>query len=380
MDRHPGRFPFAIMNSRFYPVFGGLPLNPMLLILLSAFVLSLGLTPLFRRIALRTQFMDSPQGQLKKHTAPVPYLGGLAMYFAFLLTIQGVLNLAPPADASKLSALLIGGTVVCLLGLVDDLFSLSPGTKFLVQIAAALLLIGFGVQLSFTATAWVAWGLTVLWVVGVTNAINLVDIMDGLAGGLVAIASLGFLFVSLSGEHAYVNVAAAALAGSVLGFLPYNFQPARIYMGDSGALFLGFILAGIAMGQSYTEIHPVSLYAPILILGVPIYDTLLVMALRTLKGRSMFRGSNDHLALRLRALGWNVKPIVITLWSVGALLSTAAFFLVRMSFKRALVFTLALFALTLAFTFLVSQVPVDEGPARIVAEKPSPGKKTKRKS
>ncbi len=341
-------------------------------IFLSAFVLSLGLTPLFRKIALRTQFMDTPAGQLKKHTAPVPYMGGLAMYFAFMLTIQGVLNLAPPPDAAKLSALLIGGTVVCLLGLVDDLFSLSPGTKFLVQIAGAALLIAFGVQLSFTATVWVAWGLTILWVVGVTNAINLVDIMDGLAGGLVTLAALGFLFVSLSGEHAYVNVAAAALAGSALGFLPYNFQPARIYMGDSGALFLGFILAGIAMGQSYTEIHPVSLYAPILILGIPIYDTLLVMALRTLKGRSMFRGSNDHLALRLRALGWNVKPIVLTLWSVGAMLSVAAFFLVRISFKQALIFTMALFAVTVMFTFLISQIRVDERYARVFSGN-SPG-------
>jgi UDP-GlcNAc:undecaprenyl-phosphate GlcNAc-1-phosphate transferase len=355
------------------------PLNATVATFLSALVLSLGLTPLFRKIALRTQFMDTPQGQLKKHTAPVPYLGGLAIYFSFLLTLQGVLNLAPPPDAAKLSALLIGGTVVCLLGLVDDLFSLSPGTKFLVQAAAAALLIAFGVQLSFTAVTWAAWGLTALWVVGVTNALNLVDIMDGLAGGLAAVAALGFLFVSLSGEHAYVDVAAAALAGSVLGFLPYNVQPARIYMGDSGALFLGFILAGIAMGQSYTEIHPVSLYAPILILGIPIYDTLLVMALRTLKGRSMFQGSNDHLALRLRALGWNVKPIVMTLWTAGALLSAAAFFLVRMSFKRALVFTMALFAVTVAVTFLIAQVRVDGTPSRGFADR-LPGTRRRRRA
>ena len=354
-------------------------LNPTGLTFLAAFGLSLGLTPLFRKIAIRTQFVDSPTGQLKKHTAPVPYLGGLAIYFAFLLTIQGVLNLAPPPDAAKLSALLIGGTVVCLLGLVDDLFSLSPAVKFTVQMAAAVLLIAFGVQLSFTATVWVAWALTILWVVGITNAINLVDIMDGLAGGTAAVAALGFLLVPLTGEHTYVNVAAAALAGAALGFLPFNVQPARIYMGDSGALFLGFILAGIAMGQSYTEIQPVSLYAPILILGIPIFDTLLVMVLRILKGRSMFRGSNDHLALRLRALGWNVKPIVFTLWSVSALLSAAAWFLVRLSFKQALVFIMVLFAVTLMFTFLISQVRVDDGNTRDYSETPSGLKRPRRR-
>ena len=281
-----------------------IPLDTHWIIFFVTFALGLGLTPLFRKIALRSQLLDTPSGQLKKHTAPVPYLGGLAIYFAFLLGVLGALVLAPPPDASRVLALLAGGTVVALMGLFDDLFALSPAVKFLFQFLAAGLLILFGMRLEFLPSHPI-WGcvLTVFWVVAVTNAVNLIDIMDGLAGGVAVIACLGFTLVPFLGTESYVPVTAAALGGSVLGFLPYNYQPARIYMGDSGALFLGFLLAGIAMGHGYTQVNVVALCAPLLILGIPLYDTGLVMMLRFIKGRSMFRGSNDHLALRLRKSG-----------------------------------------------------------------------------
>jgi len=196
-------------------------------------------------------------------------------------------------------------------------------------------------------------------VVGVTNALNLIDIMDGLAGGVAVIACLGFAAVPFLGTESYVPLAAAALGGSVLGFLPYNFQPARIYMGDSGALFLGFLLAGTALGHGYTQVNVVALAAPLLILGVPLYDTALVMVLRTLKGKSMFRGSNDHLALRLRALGLTVKQTVLALWGASALLALGAGYLVRLSEKRAAVFIFALFAAVLLFTVFISGVEME---------------------
>jgi UDP-GlcNAc:undecaprenyl-phosphate/decaprenyl-phosphate GlcNAc-1-phosphate transferase len=318
------------------------------------------LTPLFRKIALRTHFMDTPTGQLKKHTAPVPYMGGLALYFSFLLSVLAVVILVPPPDSSKLLALLAGGTVVALLGLVDDLFALGPGLKFVVQLAAAALLYFFGVRLEFMPTHPVLGFLvTVFWVTLATNALNLVDIMDGLAAGLALTACLGFVLVPFVGDQSYVPLAAAGLGGALLGFLPYNIQPARIYMGDSGALFLGFILAGMAMGHGYSKVNVVALSAPLLILGVPLYDTLLVMALRMLKGKSMFRGSNDHLALRLRALGLSVHAVVGLLWSASLLLSAFAWFLVRASDKRAILAILALFAVTLAFTLFVAQIAME---------------------
>jgi UDP-GlcNAc:undecaprenyl-phosphate GlcNAc-1-phosphate transferase len=322
--------------------------------------MALGLTPLFRKIALRTQFVDTPTGQLKKHTAPVPYLGGLALYFAFLFSVLGVVILAPPPDSSKLLALLAGGTVVALLGLVDDLFTLGPYLKFAVQIVAAVLLYFFGVRLEFLPYHPILqFLLTVFWVTLATNALNLVDIMDGLSGGLALVACAGFVLVPLSGDQAYVPLAAAALGGAVIGFLPYNVQPARIYMGDSGALFLGFILAGLAMGHGYSQVNVVGLCAPLLILGIPLYDTGLVMVLRTLKGKSMFRGSNDHLALRLRALGLSVRAVAGVLWLVGVSLTVFAWYLVRAGDKKALLSVLGLFALVMVATVLVAQVPME---------------------
>jgi UDP-GlcNAc:undecaprenyl-phosphate/decaprenyl-phosphate GlcNAc-1-phosphate transferase len=309
--------------------------------------------------------MDTPMGQLKKHTAPVPYLGGLAIYFSFLMAILGALILSPPPETYRVLALLVGGTVIALMGLWDDLFSLSPAWKFFFEIIAAGLLIFFGVKLEFLPNHPVLGCLlTILWVVAVTNAVNLIDIMDGLAGGIAVTACLAFVLVPFLGSQSYVPLVAAALGGSVLGFLPYNYQPARIYMGDSGALFLGFILAGVAMGHGYSQVNIIALCAPLFILGVPLYDTALVMVLRFMKGRSMFRGSNDHLALRLRSLGLTVKQTVNLLWMLSVLLAVCAGFMVRISEKRALVFMLFFFLAVVVFTVFISSIQVDEGRAK----------------
>ena len=166
---------------------------------------------------------------------------------------------------------------MAIMGFVDDLFSLSAATKFLVQILAAGLLIFFGMKLEFMPShPIVGVVLTILWIVAVTNAVNIIDIMDGLAGGVALVACLAFVLVPYLGAQSYVPLTAAALGGSLLGFLPYNYQPARIYMGDSGALFLGFVLAGSAMGHGYSQVNVLGLCAPLLILGVPLYDMALV--------------------------------------------------------------------------------------------------------
>ncbi len=364
-------------------------MNAYWIIFAVTFALSLGLTPLFRKIALHSHFMDTPSGQLKKHTAPIPYMGGLAIYFTFLIGLLSALVLTPTPDSGKILALLVGGTIVAILGLTDDLFSLSPAVKFFFQILAASLLIVFGVKLEFLPSHPILGSfLTIFWVVAVTNAVNLIDIMDGLAGGVSVIACLGFVLVPFLGEQSYVPLTAAALGGSVMGFLPYNYQPAKIYMGDSGALFLGYVLAGIALGHGYTQVNVVALCAPLFILGIPLYDTALVMVLRFLKGRSMFRGSNDHLALRLRVLGMTVPQVVLTLWALSISLGVFAFFLARLSEKRALVLILFLFLMAMLFTIFISSIPVDEGthkiresPFRVLlnsTKKSSPSRKKKK--
>ncbi len=327
-------------------------------------------------------------GQLKKHTAPVPYMGGLAIYFSFLMGILGALVLAPPPDSQRILALLVGGTIMAIMGFVDDLFSLSAATKFLVQILAAGLLIFFGMKLEFMPShPVVGIVLTLLWIVAVTNAVNIIDIMDGLASGVALIACLAFVLVPYLGAQSYVPLTAAALGGSLLGFLPYNYQPARIYMGDSGALFLGFVLAGSAMGHGYSQVNVLGLCAPVLILGVPLYDMALVMMLRFFKGRSMFRGSNDHLALRLRKVGLTVKQTVSFLWGLSVLLALGAYFLVRLlTLKQALVLLLFSFLGVMPFTIFVSMIRMDEGFERIKENPfkiflgPAPPKKPSRKA
>jgi UDP-GlcNAc:undecaprenyl-phosphate GlcNAc-1-phosphate transferase len=256
---------------------------------------------------------------------------------------------------------LAGGTVLALMGLWDDLFSLGPGFKFLVQILAGGLLVLFGVRLEFMPSHPVLGVmLTIFWVVAVTNAINLVDIMDGLAASVSVVACLGFIVVSLPGEKAYVDIGAAVLGGALMGFLPYNWRPAKIYLGDTGSLLAGFVLSGVAMGHGYTEVNTVALCAPLLILGIPLYDTMLVSVLRILKKRSPFLGSNDHLALRLHKLGLSAPTTAILLSSVGALLSLSAWWLVRMSEKRAALFLLAISIVGMVVTLFVSQIQMDQ--------------------
>jgi len=175
-------------------------------------------------------------------------------------------------------------------------------------------------------------GLSVVWIVGVTNAFNLTDIMDGLASGVAAAAALAFLFISLPTEEIYVNFTAAALAGAVLGFFPYNISKnSRIFMGDCGSLLLGFVASVLAMGTSYSGQTELSVFSPLLILALPIYDTFLVFYLRIRKGISPFLGSKDHYPLRLEALGWSRKQILTFTIITTSMLGFGAFLTTRSS-------------------------------------------------
>lgn len=290
----------------------------------SALILGYLLTPLARKIALRFNLMDRPRVPVKVHREPTPYLGGAAVYLAFLIPVV-IIGFFTSNLSQRMVGILFGGTIIMALGLADDLKGLPVSTRFLVQILAASVLILFGIRLEFIGNPYVALALTIIWVVGITNAFNLIDIMDGLSAGIAFIAASAFLFISLPTQQTFVILASAALAGSALGFLRYNFAPARIFMGDTGSLFLGFTLGALSIGTSYTAQNPIALLSPILILGIPIYDTLLVMALRTKRKRSIFRGSPDHLALRLEALGIDRKYVVLILYLMSIVLAQAAF-------------------------------------------------------
>jgi len=271
-----------------------------------AFMLSVYGVPLARRAALKYGMVDSPDGRLKHQRKPVPYLGGLAIYLAFLVSLAFTFEFR-----QDVLGIVLAGTLVMMLGLIDDFGVLSPGTKLAGQFLAVFVLIKSGVMIEMVALpAWLNIALTALWMIGIINAFNLLDIMDGLSAGVGLICAGFLLVVAVLKGDTTIAFMLAALAGSLLGFLRYNFHPATIYMGDAGALFVGLMLGALAMIGQYTAGHHISLLSPVLILGVPIFDTLFVMYVRYRRGLPMFLGSPDHVALRLRQWGLTVSQVV----------------------------------------------------------------------
>jgi UDP-GlcNAc:undecaprenyl-phosphate GlcNAc-1-phosphate transferase len=287
--------------------------------------------------------MDRPDGKLKVQREPVPYLGGLAIYLAFLIGISLACEFSP-----QILALLLAGTIVLMLGLIDDFGVLSPGAKLFGQLIASYVLIRAGIRIDLQFLPWwVDYPLTVLWLVGITNAINLSDIMDGLAGGISFCAAATLFTVHLLNGDLETAFLAAVLAGSILGFLRFNLHPARIYLGDSGSLFLGLMIASLAMIGRYTEVSTVGALAPVFILGVPIFDTLFVMYVRFRRGIPVFLGSKDHFPLRLRKWRLSVPQTVHVSWGAAALLGGLGILLMHLPTPGALALSAGVGALCL---------------------------------
>ena len=282
-----------------------------------ALVISLYTTPLMRAAALRFGIVDRPDGRLKNQAQAVPYLGGLAIYLSFLLALTATRRF----DEIEVLGMLLSGAIVVILGLVDDLGVLTPGIKLAGQVVAVLALINASVYIKLGfLTPWLAIVLSFFWLLGTTNAFNLIDIMDGLAAGVAAVL---FLIAAVNGRQTYA-VLLAALCGALCGFLRYNIEPARIYMGDTGSMFVGMMLGALAMNNSYTRRNLVASVAPIVVLGVPIFDTLFVMYVRYRRGLPVFLGSPDHFALRLRKWRLSTRQTVLVSWAATVLLGGLA--------------------------------------------------------
>jgi UDP-GlcNAc:undecaprenyl-phosphate GlcNAc-1-phosphate transferase len=281
---------------------------------LAALALALYFTPILREAARNFGIVDQPDGRLKTHEKPVAYLGGLAVYLAFLIA----LGLMPNPFSQKTLGLLLGGSVVLLIGFIDDLKALSPLVKFLGQLLAAFVLIKADIRIQISVLPpFAADLLTVLWVVAVTNAFNIIDVMDGLCAGVGAVCfALLFVMAILNGvtgqqESASIALFIACFAGALTGFLRSNFRPASIYLGDAGSMLIGFFAGSIAMILSYADRNPLALTAPLFLLGIPLFDLALVVVIRLANGKSPFRGSPDHFAVRLRRHGVPVAKVAI---------------------------------------------------------------------
>jgi len=300
-----------------------------------ALLLATLLTPLAMRVATRLGVIDRPDKGLKRHRAPTPYLGGAAIFLAAMITVVGAKFLESGSPRGVVG-MLAGATVVFLLGLYDDFSPLSPKLKLVFQAAAAAIPIYFGVHIKFIANPLGAVGLTLFWLVGVTNAFNLLDIKDGLCGGVAVVAAGWFWFIAEQNGRMNDALTAAALMGAGLGFLRYNAPPARVFMGDAGSLFLGFILASVAIGQGYSMNANLGVIAPLLILGVPIFETLFVMAVRWQQHKPVLMGSPDHIVLRLIRMGRTPERAVGLLVATGAVLGALAWAVSSVNWERAL--------------------------------------------
>ncbi len=290
-------------------------------ILVVGFAASLGLTPLSRVIALRLGVVDHPN-QRKIHKDNKPMMGGLAIYVGFALAL---ILLSPPQYLIEFGALLCGSAFLALVGLVDDRYTLGIKSKMLAEIIATLVLIAAGIHIQMFNNPLIDDPLTLFWVVALTNAVNFLDNMDGLAAGLSAIAGGFFTLIAFTQGLSLVSSLAAALTGSAVGFLIYNFSPASSFMGDMGALVLGFLLAILGIKLKFTSPPDVTWMVPLLVLALPLFDITLVVITRILEGRSPGQAGKDHTSHRLMSLGLSDRWTLLVLYGGCIFFGTLGF-------------------------------------------------------
>ena len=304
-----------------------------------AFMIALGMaliiTPGVIAFARRTGALDKPDAR-KVHVRPIPRIGGIGIYAAFMVSILVQLLFVDltPEFMMSLIGLMVGGTIVVAIGIIDDYCDLPAKVKLLGQIvAAAVLVIAFDVRIDFITDPfgdyfyleYLAVPATIFWIVGLTNTVNLIDGLDGLAAGVATIASVTICLVALQQGYALVAVLTAALAGAAIGFLFYNFNPAKIFMGDTGSMFLGFMLAGISIIGAVKSAATIALIVPILALGLPIMDTTFAIVRRYRGGVPIFKPDKGH------DLGFTQRQAVLLMYIISALLGLSAVALTEVS-------------------------------------------------
>ena len=285
------------------------------------------LTPSIKRLSVRLGAIDTPDSR-KVHTGSVPRMGGLAIYVGFVIAVFCSMHVT-----REVTGLLIGGSLIVLLGVLDDIYQLPARVKLLGQIAAASVLVLFDIRIEWLTYPGsggyfymdqLSIPVTILWVVGMTNALNLIDGLDGLAAGVAFIASVTVIIVAVQNGFYPVAVLTAALAGSIFGFMRYNFNPASIFMGDTGSMFLGYMLAAISVLGVVKSAATIALLVPAIALGLPIMDTGFAILRRYSNGKPIFKPDKGHLHHRLLAAGFSQKQAVLLMYLISSALGASA--------------------------------------------------------
>ncbi len=316
-----------------------------------AFLFAVILTPVVKRLAFRVGAVDVPTDERRMHRRPIPRMGGLAIFLGFLLSTILFAELTTPVRG-----MLLGAVIIVVLGIFDDIYNLSAKFKFVVQIIAALVAVLSGNVIATLSNpnifsenpywnlGWLAIPVTVIWIVAITNAVNLIDGLDGLACGVSTISSLTLVVIALVCSAGDVAILMAALAGGCLGFLPYNLNPAKIFMGDTGSTFLGFILAVVSVQGLFKFYTIISFAVPFLMLGLPIFDTCFAFLRRIARGQSPMQADRSHVHHRLIDMGFNQKQAVAVLYIISAILGLSAVVLTTSGALKAMILLIALCA------------------------------------
>ncbi|MFZ5945123.1 MAG: glycosyltransferase family 4 protein [Bacillota bacterium] len=296
-----------------------------ILFMLGSFLITLTLVPFIKKLAFKVGAVDNPC-QRKVHCKPMPRLGGLAIYLGFVVMVLLTQELS-----QQVIGLLLGSSIIAALGIIDDIKEISPKVKLLGQILAAGVLVAFNIDVDYITNPFVEGSIiplkyfnipvTILWIVGVTNAVNLIDGLDGLAAGLSTIAAVTLAIVGHTQGEFLMVALSLMLAASTLGFLRYNFYPAQIFMGDSGSMFLGFNLSALAIMGFVKSITILSVFVPILILGIPIFDTLFAIIRRYTNAQPIFKADKEHLHHCLLNRGFSHKQTVLVIYATSLFLA-----------------------------------------------------------
>ena len=340
----------------------------LLLALLSAAIVSCVATPLVKVLAVKYGAVDVPKDNRRMHDHPIPRMGGLAIFIGFMASMFLFMNL----DAPKIG-MLAGAVIIVILGVLDDKYALPAKPKFLVQIIAAVIAVMAGNRIDvlsnpniFSSEAvwhlgWLAYPVTVIWIVAITNAVNLIDGLDGLACGVSTISSATMLMIAMRFSELDVAVMMAALVGACVGFLPYNFNPAKIFMGDTGSTFLGFVMATVSVNGMFKQYAFISFVVPFLVLGLPIFDVCFAVVRRVSHGQSPMQPDRGHVHHRLIAMGFSQKQAVGVLYVISAILGLSAVVLAVSDAVKAMLFLLAM-GVTVALAWRIFLVgPSSEG-------------------
>lgn len=330
-------------------------MNQYILIFITAFILALIFTPIAIKIAPKIGAVDIPKDNRRMHTKAMPRFGGMAIYIG---TVASILIFLP--FSTRLMGVIAGGTLIFIVGIIDDLRNMPAKVKLGCQILCAFILFQFSVRIEFISNPFgdgyyffpfiVSLLVTVIWIVGITNTINLIDGLDGLAAGVAFIASISIAYTAHINGRTEVAMAMLAVAGGASGFLPFNFNPAKIFMGDGGSLFLGFMLAGLSVMSPMKSATMVATVVPVLVLGLPIFDTAFAILRRVVNKRPIMEADKGHLHHRIMAAGLGQRRTVLTLYGISGVMGVAAILISRDLFIESGL--LVIIAATFIYVFL----------------------------